>query len=141
MKFISGVLLCCLMLCSNAAFAVPDDDIHALLNAQQQAWNRGDLEGYMAGYWHDPSLSFVSGGKLVYGWEKMRDAYRQHYGSSRTMGKLTLKLGHIHMLSNYSAMVTGGWQLTTDAKSSAGVFTLLVEKHGDLWFIVHDHSS
>ena len=32
-----------------------------MLDDQAQAWNRGDLEGYMAGYLHSPELTFASG--------------------------------------------------------------------------------
>ena len=36
--------------------------IRSVLTAQMEAWNRGDLEGYMKiGYWNSPELAFIGG--------------------------------------------------------------------------------
>ena len=33
----------------------------AVLDAQVSAWNAGDLDGFMAGYWNSEELKFLSG--------------------------------------------------------------------------------
>ncbi|HNG96278.1 MAG TPA: DUF4440 domain-containing protein, partial [Acidobacteriota bacterium] len=32
-------------------------EVRAVLDAQVAAWNRGDLEGFMKGYWRSPELT------------------------------------------------------------------------------------
>jgi len=39
-------------------------EVAAVLEAQASAWNRGDIAGYMEGYWKSDSLLFTSGGAV-----------------------------------------------------------------------------
>ncbi|MGI2260991.1 YybH family protein [Shewanella sp. GXUN23E] len=132
---------CFLMVISSSVLAVPSDDITKLLSQQQQAWNRGDIEGYMAGYWHDDRMRFVSNDTVRYGWQTTLDAYRRHYPDRATMGQLTFDIDEIKMLSNYAALVVGHWQLQRQKDNPKGMFSLLVERIDDQWVITHDHSS
>jgi beta-aspartyl-peptidase (threonine type) len=118
-------------------------DIHALLDAQVAAWNRGDLEGYMAGYWHSPELEFFSGSTVTRGWQPTLERYRKRYQSEgREMGTLTFSELNIDVLNENTAFVTGRWQLTMKkGESPNGLFTLLLRRFGDGWKVVHDHSS
>ena len=129
------------MLLSLNAIAVPSDDIANMLKQQEQAWNRGDIEGYMAGYWQDDKLRFISNGKARYGWQTTLDAYRKNYPDKTAMGQLNFKIEEFKMLSNYAALVTGHWQLLRAKDSPRGIFTLLVERIDGNWVITHDHSS
>ena len=53
-----------LMLLAFSASAVPTDDIAHILSEQEAAWNRGDLAGYIQGYWNNDKMRFVSGKKF-----------------------------------------------------------------------------
>src|SRR5262249_24076035 len=78
-----------------------DDDraVRGVLAAQQAAWNRGDLDGFMAGYAHDDGLVFTSGGKIRRGWQDTYDKYRAKYGADRsTMGQLGLEVVAVQSL-------------------------------------------
>lgn len=130
-----------LMLMSFSVSAVPTDDISQVIQEQEASWNRGDLDGYMQGYWNNDKMRFVSGDKFRYGWESTLAAYKKNYPDKATLGTLKFTIKDIKMLSNYAAMVVGRWQLTRAKDQPGGVFTLLVEKIDDRWVITHDHTS
>ncbi len=118
--------------------------IERLLRTQQQAWNRHDLESFMAGYWHSPQLTFFSQGKEQDGWDATIQRYLARYASpGHEMGKLEFSALRIEVLSQDSAFVRGVWKLTmSDGKTPNGLFTLVLRKFPDGgWKIVHDHTS
>lgn len=117
--------------------------IRAVLNEQVEAWNRGDLEGYMAGYWMSPELTFASGATPTKGWTSTLERYRKAYKSQgKQMGTLAFDGVMIEMLSPDAAFVRGQWKLAmSGGKSPHGLFTLVVRKFPNGWRIVHDHSS
>jgi ketosteroid isomerase-like protein len=119
------------------------DEIDLVLNAQQDAWNRHDLEGFMAGYWNSPELTFFSGATERDGWQATLDRYRAAYASpGHEMGKLEFSALRIVTLGSDGAFVRGAWRLTMpDGKTPHGLFTLIFRKFPDGWKIVHDHTS
>jgi len=117
--------------------------VEQVLRTQQAAWNRHDLEGFMAGYWNSPELTFFSGAKESNGWQAAIDRYRATYSSpGHEMGKLEFSALRIEMLGPSAAFARGAWQLTmTDGKTPHGLFTLVFRRFPDGWKIVHDHTS
>jgi beta-aspartyl-peptidase (threonine type) len=117
--------------------------IEQVLHTQQEAWNLGDLERFMAGYWNSPDLTFFSGSKEHDGWQAAMDRYRAAYASpGHEMGKLEFSGLRIEMLAPDAAFVRGAWQLTmSDGKTPHGLFTLVFRKFPEGWRIVHDHTS
>ena len=117
--------------------------IENVLRTQQEAWNRGDLEGFMAGYWNSPELTFFSGAKEHDGWQAALDRYRGAYASpGHEMGKLEFSGLRVEMLAADAAFVRGAWGLTmTDGKTPHGLFTLVFRKFPEGWKIIHDHTS
>jgi beta-aspartyl-peptidase (threonine type) len=111
--------------------------------SQVEAWNRGDLEGFMQGYWNSPDLTFFSGTTVTRGWAPTLARYKQRYQSeSREMGKLEFQDLDIDLLSRRSAVVTGKWQLTMKSgQTPHGLFTLVLKRMSEGWRIVHDHTS
>lgn len=130
---------------SQAAEGVaPDEEqaIRTLLQQQVDAWNRGDLEGFMAGYWRSSELVFTSGGQIQRGWQTTFDKYLTSYGdSTETMGELKFTDLEVHRLDRASAWVLGRWELTGGQSRSGGVFTLVLQRFADGWRVVHDHTS
>ena len=113
-----------------------------MLAAQRDAWNRGDLDGYMAGYEHSGELVFTSGSKIRRGWQETYDKYRAKYGGDRaTMGKLGFEILGVQALGADGAIVLGRWQLTETPAAGAGVFSVALRRMGAGWRIVHDHTS
>lgn len=117
--------------------------IERVLRKQQEAWNRHDLEGFMAGYWNSSQLTFFSGGKENDGWQATMERYLATYASpGHEMGQLDFSNLRIEVLGQEGAFVRGTWKLTlNNGKTPHGLFTLIFRKFPDGWKIVHDHTS
>ncbi len=117
--------------------------IRKVMEEQQAAWNRHDLEGFMAGYWNSPELTFFSGGREYQGWQAVLDRYKQNYQSAgHEMGKLEFANLRIEMLGRDAAFVRGEFHLTmSDGKTPHGLFTLIFRRFPGGWKIIHDHSA
>jgi ketosteroid isomerase-like protein len=114
-----------------------------VLDDQVEAWNRGDLEGFMAGYWNSPDVVFQSGATLTRGWPQTRERYRRRYqAEGKEMGRLRFEDLDVQTLCPDAAFVRGRWHLTMkDGTQPNGLFTLLLRRIGGEWKIVHDHTS
>jgi len=117
--------------------------IRQVIEQQQAAWNRHDLEAFMSGYVNSPDLTFFSGAHESKGWQAALDRYKKNYeGPGHEMGKLEFTNLRIEMLSPDAAFVRGEFHLTmSDGKTPHGLFTLIFKKFTEGWKIVHDHSS
>ena len=115
--------------------------IRAVLEAQRDAWNRGDIEGYMDGYARSPKTEFVGGDSISRGWQTVLDRYKKKYDTREKMGTLTFSEVEVTMLSTDAALVLGRWRLKRASDEPNGTFTLLFRKTKAGWKIVHDHSS
>jgi ketosteroid isomerase-like protein len=116
----------------------------AVLETQRAAWNAGDLDGFLAGYEHSDALLFTSGAKIRQGFDETRDKYRARYGEAReTMGTLAFEILDVRALGQCgdAAVVLGRWALTDTPELGAGVFSVILERRGANWQIVHDHTS
>jgi ketosteroid isomerase-like protein len=116
-------------------------EIHAVMAAQVAAWNRGDIDGFMAGYARSEATEFVSGDKITRGWQTVRDRYRKKYNSREKMGRLLFSEIKITPLGSDAAIVLGRWQLVRQNDKPHGIFTLLFRRTPAGWRIVHDHTS
>jgi ketosteroid isomerase-like protein len=117
--------------------------IRKVIEEQQAAWNRQDLQGFMAGYWNSAELTFFSGAHESKGWQAALDRYKKNYQSAgHEMGKLEFVNLRIEMLGTEAAFVRGEFHLTmSDGKTPHGLFTLVFRKFPEGWKIVHDHSA
>jgi beta-aspartyl-peptidase (threonine type) len=128
---------------ASAETTVATTAIGTELQAQVAAWNRGDLEGYMQGYWNSPQLTFFAGRRESAGWEAAYRRYRAAYlGKDKEMGKLEFSRLRIEVLSPETAFVRGAWQLTMkNGTTRRGLFTVVLKNFTEGWRIIHDHSS
>ncbi|HYW37269.1 MAG TPA: nuclear transport factor 2 family protein [Terriglobales bacterium] len=117
--------------------------IRKVIDDQQAAWNRQDLEGFMAGYWNSAELTFFSGAHESKGWQAALDRYQKNYqGAGHEMWKLEFANLRIEMLGPEAAFVRGEFHLTmSDGKTPHGLFTLVFLNFPEGWKIVHDHSA
>lgn len=156
---LASVLLLCAVVCcaqdqprNNSVPAGPsvldivglDQQVRQLLTKQVEAWNHGDIDGFMAGYWNSPDLTFFSNNSETKGWEPTLAHYKQRYqGEGRAMGKLDFTGLVVTPLCRDAAFVRGQWHLTMpDGKEPHGLFTLMIRNiYGEGWKIVHDHTS
>ena len=128
--------------------------VQKVLADQVAAWNRGDLEGYMAGYWQSPQLTFYAGGTVTTGWDETLARYRRRYqGEGKAMGTLEFANLQVEVLGSRAALARGRWILrfapkapppgpppgSTDSKAT-GLFTVVLRRLPEGWRVVHDHS-
>jgi ketosteroid isomerase-like protein len=113
----------------------------AVLNAQQAAWNRGDVDAFVDGYWHSPEVSFSGSNGTTRGWEGVRDHYKERYADRAAMGQLDFSELEFHFLGPDAAFVLGHWHLKRASGDVGGVFTLVWQRFPDGWKIIHDHTS
>ncbi len=135
-----------LLLLAGCAAMDPDADrsaILAVLRAQNEAWNRGDLEAFLDGYARSESTVFAGGGAVHRGFDAMAERYRKSYGSREKMGTLSFSGLAFESLEADRAVVTGAWELEIAGaeKKPGGVFTLIFQRRPEGWRIVHDHTS
>jgi hypothetical protein len=130
------------------AFAVPsrsqskaEREILSILDRQTAAWNRGDLEGFMNGYWENDSLMYIGKNGVTYGFKPTLSNYRRNYGDTARMGKLRFDILHVKRLSSRYYHVVGRWSLRRSAGDVGGHYTLLFRRIRGEWVIVSDHSS
>lgn len=115
--------------------------IHAVLEAQAEGWNQGDLNAYMQGYWKNEDLRFSSGEKITYGFDNALRRYKQRYPDQRSMGVLSFTELSTSFMGEQAAFTTGAWRLEREKGDLHGRFTLIWKKFDDEWLIVADHSS
>jgi beta-aspartyl-peptidase (threonine type) len=117
--------------------------VRGVLDRQVIDWNKGDLDGFLDGYWKSPKVVFQSGGQRFDGWDAMRERYRARYqGTGRAMGRLQFSALEIESLGPESALARGRWSLVMpDGTNPGGLFTVIFRKLRDDWKIVHDHTS
>src|SRR5262249_48202584 len=119
-----------------------EQGVEQVLNDQVAAWNRGELEAFMDGYWHSPELTFYSGNDIKHVCDETLDRYRQRYQSEgKEMGKLSFSELRIEMAGPDTAIVRGRWHLELSQETRGGLFTLIVKRRPEGWRIVHDHTS
>lgn len=115
--------------------------ILGILDKQTQAWNRGDIDAFMNGYWENDSLMFIGKSGVTYGWNNTLNNYKKGYPDTAAMGKLTFTLIQVKKLSGKYYHVTGKWFLKRSVGDVGGYYTLLFRKIRGRWVIISDHSS
>ena len=128
---------------SPAPLADAQREVTAMLTRSAADWNRGDLAGFMSDYARDSLTSYVSGGHVQYGWQKLFDRYQTTYfAPGKTRDSLTFEEVRVRLLAPDVAFCTARFKLLCgDAVTASGPFTLILEKRGDRWYILHDHTS
>jgi beta-aspartyl-peptidase (threonine type) len=121
--------------------------IRRVLDDQVAAWNKGDLDGFMKGYWRDEKLTFISGDKVTQGWEATRERYQKKYFTPDAQGKLaergdlSFEELQVESFGPNVALVRGRYVLKLDSGKATGRFTLVFRKFADGWKVTSDHTS
>ena len=115
--------------------------IRTMLAAQVTEWNKGNIAGYMKGYWDNDSLLFIGKNGPTYGYKATLDRYKKGYPDAEHMGQLTSTILNMKQLSPEYYFVVGKWELKRAAGDLSGSYTLLIRKLKNDWVIIADHSS
>jgi len=116
-------------------------EIKAIMDKQVLAWNKGDLEGFMDGYWNNDSLVFTGGKRATYGWEPALRNYQKSYATPEQMGKLVFGQVESKVIGPTSVFSVGQWILERKSDTLSGRFTLVWKRIDGRWKIIADHSS
>jgi uncharacterized protein (TIGR02246 family) len=140
-------ILCSLTLLCAAAFAQNNDAaaIKQVLNDQQSAWNRGDIDTFMHGYNNSPQTTFI-GKTIEHGYDLILARYKKKFATRAAMGTLTFSGLTVKMLGRNFAVVTGKFHLARTAAGggdASGVFSLIFEREPQSqgWRIILDHTT
>jgi hypothetical protein len=115
--------------------------IQAVMDTQQVAWNRGDIDGFMQGYWASDSLRFIGKRGITFGWQSTLDNYKKSYPGTEAMGRLQFTNLSMEITGDSSAYVIGKWELFRTADTLSGHYSLLWKCMNGRWIIVADHTS
>ncbi len=137
---------CALAASLASATACADDaaDVRAEIAREADAWNRGDLDGYLRGYERAATTTMIGGKDPLRGWDAIAARYRDKYGDRARMGHLTFSELEVRPLAAGVALAIGRWALERQASAGGpvgGWFTLTLKKTRDGWRIVVDHTS
>jgi uncharacterized protein (TIGR02246 family) len=138
---VAAMLALIFTLSFNGQDAKAEAAIRKVMDDQAAAWNRGDLDGFMQGYWKSEKLTFVSGTNVTRGWQPTLDRYKKSYDSRAKMGTLTFSSLEVTMLGKDAAIVLGDWSLAREKDNPHGKFTLTFRKFKEGWRIIVDHTS
>ncbi|MES2133643.1 MAG: nuclear transport factor 2 family protein [Bacteroidota bacterium] len=138
--FLLMLCLCCSVVLYAQKTSPDINSVKENMRVQEQAWNAGNIKGFMEYYWKSDSLKFIGSKGITYGWQKTLDNYIKGYPTKEAMGILTFTLIECTQLSENAVYVIGKWELKKE-KAAGGHFTLLWKKINGNWVIVADHTS
>jgi len=143
LQMMKKTILLPLLIISLVVIAQSNDEIaiRRVLDDQIKTWNRGDVEGFMKGYWQSDSLMFIGKNGITRGWAKTLDRYKKSYPDTAAMGKLSYDILEVKKLSSEYYYVVGKWLLKRSIGDLGGYYNLLFQKIGGQWFIITDHTS
>jgi ketosteroid isomerase-like protein len=119
-------------------------DMIKVLNSQERAWNKADIEGYLSGYKNSPDLLFVADGKVTRGFDQLLADYKRNYPTKDSMGVLTFSELEPHVMGETFGVVLGKYRVERSKKmggTAEGMFSLVFEKTDDGWKIVMAHTT
>ena len=115
--------------------------ILAVLTTQQNDWNKGNIRGFMEGYWNSPELTFAGTRGFTRGRQPVMARYEKNYADKAAMGTLDFSELEIRQLGPDAALVLGKWHLQRQAGDVGGIFTLVFQRFPEGWRIIHDHTT
>jgi uncharacterized protein (TIGR02246 family) len=115
--------------------------IRRVIADMEAAWNRGDFEGYMAGF-QNPGVVFVSKGRFQDGWQGALEHYVRDYGGApERRGTLHFFDVQVELLAPDAAQLVSRYRLERPKDPQDGINTRLMRKVGGRWVIALNHVS
>jgi uncharacterized protein (TIGR02246 family) len=139
-------LLGCAHVSVQSGTEVPANSAQQINAAMQQsaaAWNRGDLDNFLAVYKDDAHTAFMAP-TITYGLTDIKARYaRTYFKDGKPKGQLTYDDIKLRQLGENYILMTGRWHLleSDTGKATNGYYSLIWEHTANGWKIIHDHSS
>ncbi|MEE8116817.1 MAG: nuclear transport factor 2 family protein [Gemmatimonadales bacterium] len=130
--------------CGTPATHPPDPtaEIAALLDSGAVAWNRGDLDGFVATYAAEPSTTFIADGEVQHGFDWIREHYAPSFEPGADRDSLRFEDIETRALGSHYALANAHYVLFRgDSVTGSGIFTLVLQRDGDGWKMIHDHTA
>lgn len=129
-------------LMAGPALADDRDDVAKVLAEASAGWSRGELDTFMASYEKAPQINYVSGGKVIQGYDAIRAMYAPRFADPKAMPKLSTEIVDFDPLGPDYAAVIGRFDLDLpNGEKATGLFSLVFHKTAHGWRIVSDHSG
>jgi ketosteroid isomerase-like protein len=141
MRILISFLLVFLLIQPSRAQSADEQTIRKVLGDQTIAWNNGNIEEFMRGYWNNDSLMFIGKSGVTYVYHNTLMDYKKHYNGADAMGTLSFELIKVQRLSPEYYFIVGKWHLKRNIGDVGGHYNLLFRKINGAWVIVADHSS
>ncbi len=147
MKLWTALVICASLLSGSVTLAAAhahrdaDADIRDVLATQQDAWNKGNLDGFMGSY--ADNCTFM-GADVLHSRDKVLARYRKVYPTPAAMGKLSFSNLDVREVVEHVAIATGNWHLVRTAEGggdTGGYFSLVLKDIDDDWKIILDHTT
>ena len=138
---ILALVLTTFVLAQKPANQKTKEQVQRIFDQQIKAWNKGDLNAFMNGYWKDKRLLFVGSRGPTYGYENTLKGYQKGYPTKEAMGTLKFDIIEMRQWDRKTLQVIGKFTLIRESDTPTGHFTLLLRKIKGKWVIVSDHSS
>lgn len=141
-----AIILGNILSCSTGKKSITSDtmvfqEIKDVFTMQEKAWNSGDLDQFMQGYWNSEKMTFVGSKGVNYGWMTTLHNYKKNYPDTEAMGKLFFDIITLERISPDACYMIGKYTLVRKNDSPSGHFTLLWRYIDGKWVIVSDHTS
>ncbi len=120
---------------------IAEEEIKHAMREQQDAWNQGDIDGFMSFYLESEDINFVTSKGLVKGHSTLLSRYKKSYPNRESMGELEFDFLDFKSLDSGSALLVGKWTLYRENDAPGGYFSLVWKKTSEGWKIIHDHTS
>ncbi len=128
------------LLVAGCAQQAEHPEIRSVLDRQVDAWNRGDVVGFMQGYWKSDELEFTTPQGTTRGWQATLDRYRTKYPTREAMGTLRFERLTVARPTPETAEVSGRYRVETTSGVKSGRFFLKMRRIDGAWVIVSDHT-
>jgi hypothetical protein len=141
MRSLPLIILTFFLIQSGWAQSNDEQAIRTVLGNQIVAWNNGNIDEFMKGYWNNDSLMFIGKSGVTYGYQNTLMNYKKHYNNADAMGTLSFELIKVQRLSPEYYFVVGKWNLKRKIGDVGGHYDLLFRKINNSWVIISDHTS
>jgi ketosteroid isomerase-like protein len=136
------LLLTCIIISLTSKSQTKDEQIiRHMLSDQISFWNKGDIPGFMQGYWNNDSLVFVGQNGPTYGYNNTLRNYQKNYPNKDYMGILNFDIISVQPIEKDHYFVIGKFMLKRKVGDASGHFTLIFKRIKGVWKIISDHSS
>ena len=118
-------------------------DVTKVVLAQEEAWNKGDLDAYLSHFKDARDTQAMLNGP-VRGLANIRSALHITYPNRETMGQLEQTEVEVREMGPTFALATGRYRLNRSRRNGGdaqGTFTEIFEKTGQGWQVIFNETT